>query len=231
MHDPSSRKGILYGVGVGPGDPDLLTIKAARIIRTVPVLALPDSGSGDSAVRAIAGDRLDPARVLALDMPMSMDPAVLAAHHDAAFLLVRAHLDAGRDVAFLTLGDPSVYSTFTPLLERAKRQGYDCVVVPGVPSFCAIAARLLEPLAERNERLTILPAPYGTALPEGNAVVMKVGRHLPGLLAQLDRQNRLDHAALAERCGMPGERIRTNLDGSETTDTYFSTLIIKEATK
>lgn len=220
--------GTFYGIGVGPGDPELLTLKAMRLIRQAPVIALPASGSGDSAVQAIASEYIDPMRVLELDMPMTMDAQKLAQSHDRAFAAIRVKLDAGQDVVFLTLGDPSIYSTFTPLMKRARQYGYRCEVVPGVPSFCAVAARLQWPLAERNEPLTVLPAPYGEDVPRGNVVLMKVGKHLPRLTAELSGQGRLNAAALVERCGMDNERIIPNLNGGETSETYFSTLIVKE---
>lgn len=221
--------GTLYGVGVGPGDPELLTLKAVRIIEQAPVIALPVSGSGDSAVLAIAGSHIDPQRVLELDMPMTMDAQKLADSHDQAFKAIQERLDAGQDVTFLTLGDPSVYSTFTPLMKRAKERGYRCQVIPGVPSFCAVAARLQWPLAERDEPLVILPAPYGKEAPRGNVVVMKVGKHLPRLSAELRAQGRLSAAALVERCGMENEKIVLAIKGDEVSSTYFSTLLVKEA--
>lgn len=220
--------GIFYGVGVGPGDPELLTLKAVRLIKQAPVIALPASGSGDSAVQAIAAEYIDQARVLELDMPMTMDPEKLARSHDRAFAAIKEKLDDGQDVAFLTLGDPSIYSTFTPLLRRAQQQGYRCEVIPGVPSFCAVAARIGWPLAERDEPLTVLPAPYAEEVPRGNVVLMKVGKHLPRLTAVLCAQGRLNAAALVERCGMENEKVVLAIKGDEVSSTYFSTLIVKE---
>ena len=220
--------GTFYGIGVGPGDPELLTFKAARLIRETPVLALPVSGSGDSAVQAIAGTLIDPARVLPLDMPMTTDPERLTKSHDQAFALIREKLEAGLDVAFLTLGDPSLYSTCTPLLQRARQHGYRCEVVPGIPSFCAVAARIGWPLAERDETLVVHPVPYHGEVPRGNVVLMKVGRHLPRVLAQLESQGRLGNTVLVERCGMDGERVVLSPAAGETSETYFSMMIIKE---
>jgi precorrin-2/cobalt-factor-2 C20-methyltransferase len=100
--------------------------------------------------------------------------------------------------------------------------------VPGVPSFCAVAARTQWPLAERDEPLTVLPAPYGTSIPRGNVVLMKVGRHLPKVLGELAAQARLKSSALVERCGMSEEKMVLELKGNEISKSYFSTLIVKE---
>lgn len=215
-------KGKLYGVGVGPGDPELLTLKAVRVMREVSAIALPASGS-DSVVMAIAGQFLDSSKTFCVVMPMTRETGELRKAHDEAFKFIKAKLDEG-DVAFLTLGDPSVYSTFTPLQKRALEAGYECEAVPGVPSFCAVAAKLQKPLAVRDQRLTVLSAPYDLGIPEGNVVIMKVGRHFGRVVDELSGQGRLRDAAMVEKCCMEGEKVHMEL--TEAPQSYFSTMIV-----
>ena len=223
-------KGIFYCVGVGPGDPELMTFQAARIIRECPVAALPKSGSGENAAGKIAEELLRDKELLLCDMPMTRDRAALDAAHAEAARQVARKLDEGRSVAFLTLGDPSIYATPMYLHHILKAQGYETRMIPGVPSFCAVAAALDTSLCERAERLQIIPASYpdsGEALKEpGNKVLMKSGRSMGRVRAQIDRE-RFDAMAV-ECCGMEGERIHRNLDTLEETASYFSVVVVKE---
>ena len=223
-------KGIFYCVGVGPGDPELMTFQAARIIRECPVAALPKSGSGENAAGKIAEELLRDKELLLCDMPMTRDRAALDAAHAEAARQVARKLDEGRSVAFLTLGDPSIYATPMYLHHILKAQGYETRMIPGVPSFCAVAAALDTSLCEGAERLQIIPASYpdsGEALKEpGNKVLMKSGRSMGRVRAQIDRE-RFDAMAV-ECCGMEGERIHRNLDTLEETASYFSVVVVKE---
>ena len=220
-------KGIFYCVGVGPGDPELMTFQAARIIRECPVAALPKSGSGENAAGKIAEELLRDKELLLCDMPMTRDRAALDAAHAEAARQVARKLDEGRSVAFLTLGDPSIYATPMYLHHILKAQGYETRMIPGVPSFCAVAAALDTSLCEGAERLQIIPASYpdsGEALKEpGNKVLMKSGRSMGRVRAQIDRE-RFDAMAV-ECCGMEGERIHRNLDTLEETASYFSVVV------
>ena len=223
-------KGIFSCVGVGPGDPELMTFLAARIIRECPVAALPKSGSGENAAGKIAEELLRDKELLLCDMPMTRDRAALDAAHAEAARQVARKLDEGRSVAFLTLGDPSIYATPMYLHHILKAQGYETRMIPGVPSFCAVAAALDTSLCEGAERLQIIPASYpdsGEALKEpGNKVLMKSGRRMGRVRAQIDRE-RFDAMAV-ECCGMEGERIHRNLDTLEETASYFSVVVVKE---
>ena len=137
--------GTFYGVSVGPGNPELLTLQAVRLLRQCPVLAAPQTASGqmlalDIARRAL-GSELDGKTILPLQFAMSRDAAVLRASHETAASAVRPFLDAGQDVAMLNLGDVSIYATFGYLQEILQAQGYATAMAAGVPSFCAAAAR------------------------------------------------------------------------------------------
>ena len=164
-------KGKLYGVGVGPGDPELLTLKAARLLRECDVVAAPD---GERTAYQIAQRFAQGKPTLFCSLPMTRDRAAMAASHEAAADALCALLDEGKTVVFLTLGDPSVYSTYWYIHRLAAARGYAAEMVPGVPSFCAAAAALGRALCEGSEALHILPASHGQALPEGgNLVLMK----------------------------------------------------------
>lgn len=219
------NKGVLYGVGVGPGDPELMTVKAVRIIREADVVAVPD---GQTA-RGIAAEYLDGKEILSCPMPMLRDKALLAQKHDEAADTICALLDEGKTVAFLTLGDPTVYSTYIYVHKRVLARGYDAQLIPGVPSFCAVAARLGDSLCEGAEPLMIVPASYRNAdacleFP-GNKVFMKAGRSMGELRDKL--RTRGDSAQMVENCGMENERVFRSLDEIDPDAGYFSVVLVK----
>ena len=155
--------GKLYGVGVGPGDPELLTLKALRLVKEAEVIALPGEIPEDTvAFKIVEGayPELGKKELLAVPFPMSKDPKVLKSYHDAGAEKVKAVLDQGKDVVFLTLGDPTVYSTYIYIQRIVKKCGYDAEIINGVPSFCAVAAKLGDSLADRSEQLHIIPSNY-----------------------------------------------------------------------
>ena len=179
--------GTFYGVSVGPGDPELLTFQAVRLIRQCPVLAAPQTVSGqmlalDIARRAL-GAELDGKTILPLHFAMSRDPAVLQASHEAAADAVQAHLDAGTDVAMLNLGDVSIYATFGYVQELLQARGYAAAMAAGVPSFCAAAARLNRPLTGGMDiPLTIAPGSWADRvldLPGSKVLINRGGSFLP----------------------------------------------------
>ena len=155
------RGGKLYGVGVGPGDPELLTLKAVRVLRNRYTYRVPDSVKADKTALHIASAYLQNKTVETVTTPMVRDKAVVDAAYTAAAGRICALLDQGKQVAFLTLGDPTVYSTYMYIHEKVLARGYDVEVVPGVPSFCAAAARLNLSLCQGSEPLLIIPASHG----------------------------------------------------------------------
>ena len=175
-------RGILYGLGVGPGDPELLTVKAARILREADVIAVPDKGSGEKTALNIVKDYVEGKPLLPCITPMVRDQQVLDAAHDEIADRICALLDEGKTVAFITLGDPTVYATYLYIHRRVLERGYEAVLVPGVPSFCAVAARLNTSLCERSERLLIVPASHKDVDDclevDANLVFMKAGREI-----------------------------------------------------
>ncbi len=234
----SSEMGTLYGIGVGPGDPEWITVKGLRLLQAAPVVCFPagkDGGAGYA--HSIVAQYLDAGRqeLVPLSFPMSRKAEVLRAAWEAAGATVAGFLEAGRDVAFLTEGDPLFYSTFIYLAEaaRVRLSGCRVVTVPGVTSLagCASAAGL--PLALANEHVAILPAPDALAdldrvLDEFEVVVvMKAAAYLDRVLPALQQRGLLQSAVLVERCGTGEERVIVGeaLAGIGRPH-YLSTLII-----
>mgnify|MGYP002614767228 FL=1 len=226
-------KGILYGVGVGPGDPELLTAKAIRLLRECDAIAAPKSADGRQTALDIASPYIGQDKtILLFDMPMTHDRQARNASHDAAADALCALLDEGKTVVFLTLGDPTIYSTYWYVHKRVAARGYAAELVPGVPSFCAAAAAMGRALCEDGEMLHIIPASHGKereglALP-GSKVLMKAGRGVLRVREELRESGQLENAALVERCGMEGERLVYDMDELREPSGYFSIILVKE---
>lgn len=226
------KQGKLYGVGVGPGDPELMTQKAVRIIQESDVIAVPKGGTGEQTALNIAADLIREKPVLHCEMPMTRDQKVLDTCHEQAADIICAQLDVGKNVAFLTIGDPAIYSTYWYVHRRVAARGYGVEIVPGIPSFCAAAARLGQALCEGSQMLHIIPASHtstreGLALP-GNKILMKAGRSILEVRDLLEADGKLDNAALVERCSMEGERVVRNLRDLEDPTGYFSVILVRE---
>lgn len=243
--------GTFFCVGVGPGDPELLTWKAISVIEQADVLVIPVSDK--SLEKPVYTDKTDVTmqkylvqcmayqivkeklpglrekEKLYLPMPMIKDKERLKQIHDKDTALLLHILDREKTAAFITLGDPSVYSTCLYIQKRVKKKGYPTELVPGVPSFCAAAARLNKGLAENKEQIHIIPASYGVeealCLP-GTKVLMKAGRKMPEVKQAVKRCGM--EMEMVENCGMKGERIYTDIEAIPDEAGYYSLLIIKE---
>lgn len=227
---PPSR-GTLYGVGLGPGAPDLITLRAARLIEGAAVVAYPTLAGADSFARSIAADLIAPGAVeIVMDVPMSVERAPAQAAYDLGADQIAAALDAGDDVICLCEGDPFFYGSFMYLFARLSDR-YRVEVVPGVTSVTACAARAGMPLAARNERLTVLPGP----LPEDelraridgaeSVVIMKVGRHLAKIRSVIDGLGLTGFAVYVERASLPEEVVLPLADAPEKAP-YFSMILL-----
>ena len=225
-------RGMLYGVGVGPGDPELITIKAQRIIRQAAVLAVPDPGRGEKTALNIVGELADGKELLTCEAPMVRDHAALDGAYERNADLVCAALDGGKDVAFITLGDPTVYSTYLYVHRPVAGRGYETEIVPGVPSFCAAAALLGLPLCEKDQRLLVVPASHGEVDDclevDANLVFMKAGRELGALKDKLAAHGLLDRASLAANCGMEGQALCPRFADAAPDKGYFSVVLVKK---
>lgn len=227
-------KGILYGVGVGPGDPELITLKTARLIRECDVIAVPHKEKEKCfALRIAAGavPEVDGKPILEIDMPMTRDMQVRERAYKAGADKLTAALDEGKTVVFLTLGDPTVYSTYGYLHERVAALGYDARLVPGVTSFCASAAALGIPLCEDSEELHVIPGGRkdpGQVLSSGGTKVFMKGS-VPELIAAANTAG----ARLlgAENCGTEDEKLYRNTEEIPGDAGYYTVIIAKENKK
>ena len=222
--------GKLWGVGVGPGDPELLTVKAVRVLREADVVIVPDASSGDKVALNIAKDYLKDKQIQFVKTPMVRDKAVMDAAHEQAADTISALLDDGKQVAFLTLGDPAIYSTYMYIHQKVLRRGYAVEVVPGIPSFCAAAARLNQSLCLGREPLIIIPASHDQNdlmdLP-GNKVFMKAGRSILELQQALAEKGQLEGASMVENCSMENEHVYPHFADLKEPSGYFSLVIVK----
>jgi precorrin-2/cobalt-factor-2 C20-methyltransferase len=223
--------GIMYGIGVGPGDPELMTLKAVKRIRELKVIAIPHKNKEQCTAYQIARQavpEIEEKECLYLHMPMTKDENILKESHDQAARTVMEYLDRGVDVGFITLGDVSIYSTFNYLMERLWKEGYDTRLESGIPSFCAAAARLGISLVSGAEELHIIPASYqireALKLP-GVKVLMKAGRQMEAVKRELIDSGA--SAVMVENCGMPDERIYSSLDEIPENAGYYSLMIVR----
>ena len=222
--------GTLYGVGVGPGDPSLITLKAVETIKAADIIAVPDTG-GEKIALNIVSDYVEGKELMFCEIPMTKDKDALAQSHDKCAELICRRLSEGSNVAFITLGDPSVYSTYMYVHKRVVQKGFIARMVPGVTSFCASAAALGTALCEGKEPLHIIPAGYGNvneALSLAGTKVLMKSKKKGDIIQSLKDLGMLDKASMVECCGMENEKIYEQIsDGCNSTG-YFSIFIVKE---
>jgi precorrin-2/cobalt-factor-2 C20-methyltransferase len=224
--------GQLYGLGVGPGDPELLTLKALRLLRAAPVVAYPAPEKGDSFARSIVASWLEP-RQREIAIRISMRPgSPPAAVYDAGAATLAAELDRGDDVVLLCQGDPFFYGSFIELWTRLVPR-YRIEVIPGVCSLAACAAAAATPLVARDETLAVIPATLGEAelahrLAEADAAaIVKLGRHFRKVVGVLDTLGLLGSARYAERATLPNQRMAPLASVDATSVPYFSMALIR----
>lgn len=232
--------GTLYGIGVGAGDSDWLTVKAAKILARCPHVCVPRSRvAADSVALDIARPHLGTeATIHEITFPMSSDARTLHQSWQQAALEVYDILKNGQDCAFLTLGDALLYSTYIYLLRELRRldAGIPVVTVPGITAFSAAAALTNFPIGEGKQIVTIVPAaddfaPFCRALDGGGTVVlMKVGKRLQKVLEELDRRGLAEKSVFVSKAGMPDQRIETDLSklrGASEETGYLSIMLIQ----
>lgn len=224
--------GQLYGLGLGPGDPELVTLKALRLLRAARVVAYPAPKGGDSFARSIVAQWITPAqREIAIDFPMRPGPPP-AALYDSAAATLAAELDHGHDVAFLCQGDPFFYGTFAAIYTRLAPR-YAVQVVPGVSSLTACAAAAGLPLAQRDETLTVIPATLAEDELERRlataetAAVIKLGRHVGKLRRVLAGLGLLDGAIYIERATQERQRIARLAEIDPDSAPYFALALVR----
>lgn len=233
-------KGKIYGIGVGPGDPELLTLKAYRVLKKVDVLCVPKSrAEKDSLALSIAERVVDrDFEVLELLFPMTHDKDTLQEHWDNATEQMVAKAREGKTLAFITIGDPMFYSTYAYVLERVKKvhQDINIETIPGITAFAACSSLINEPLTEGDEKLIVIPAAYGiSAIREAlenyeNVVLMKVNRMYDEVAALLTEMGLLGNAVYISRCGYEDQFYTTDIQGQVGRDKdYMSVVIVRKA--
>ncbi|MEY8339319.1 precorrin-2 C(20)-methyltransferase [Lachnospiraceae bacterium 62-35] len=235
--------GKLYGIGVGPGDPELLTLKAVRLIKECDVIMVPGKDYRDSVAYQIAlkaVPELAQKPVKAVYMPMTRDRELLERGYQEAAETAEGFLSMEKTVGFLTLGDVSIYSTYLYIHRLVASHGYATKMISGVPSFCAAAARLNTGLAEGAEELHVIPAAYqveeglsyllkdekqGDQSTPGTVIFMKAGKKI-GLVKEKIQSAGLS-AAMVERCGMEGEKVYDSVEEMNGEAGYYSLVIVR----
>ena len=228
------EKGKLYGIGVGPGDTELLTLKAARILKSVPVVFTPKSSKEKesialSIVKPILEERDDDKKLMLVTpiFPMIEDKEELEKIWTSASEMIAQYLDSGRDVAFITLGDPSVFSTYAYVQKRLIGD-YEIETVPGITSFTACAAARNKALVEQNQILTIVPKiddrlehvlEYSDSI-----VLMKASRNTTQLEETIEEKERPKEIYSVQNCTRENEKI---IEGFSNEKPYLTTTIIK----
>lgn len=223
-------KGKLYGVGVGPGDERLLTLLAVETLQKADKIVVPDTGGEKTALK-IAAKYIEGKEKVFCSLPMTRDETVLAQCHQESAETICSQLEKGYNLAFITLGDPTVYSTYMYIHRRVLQMGYEAEIINGIPSFCAAAARLNISLCDREEALHIIPSSYGDTERllelDGSKVLMKSGKSIGAVIGQLKEKGLIKKAKMAECCFMENERLYEDLSQVESSS-YFSVIIVKE---
>ena len=228
--------GKLYGLGIGPGDPELLTLKAHRILTTVPVIAYPTLESGKVLARAIVSDFIRPEQIeIPMPLPFSVERSSQP-HYDIAAENIAEHLNLGRDVAVLCVGDPMLYGTFMYIFNRLCDR-FSIEVVPGISSVMASAAMLGVPITYRNDVFSIMPATLEAEILRDRlvfidaAAIIKLGRHFAKVRDILQELGLLERALYIERATLPNQQIIPITEIDPEAVTYWSLILIPSKTK
>ena len=228
--------GIFYGIGVGPGDPELLTVKAINIMREVDIIIAPKTEKKDGSVAlSIARPYLKKdIEIVYQVFPMVVKFEESTEAWETNKNEILALLKAGKKIAFLTLGDPMFYSTYIYVYRLLEHEGFPIETIPGIPAFCAIGSKLGYPLVEGNDILSVIPA---TADPEkikkvmavtDNVVLMKVYKNFSSIVDTLVENEMIDNAVMLSRCGLPDEvRINDLVAEKNKKVNYLSTILAR----
>jgi precorrin-2/cobalt-factor-2 C20-methyltransferase len=224
--------GTLYGVGVGPGDPELMTLKACRVISQAKVIFYLAAGRNESLARSIAASFMpDDAEEIAISLPMSTDPKIAARVYDDCASRIAGILKTGQNVVMLCEGDPLFYGSFAYVMERIENR-HNVQVIPGVNSISATASVLTKALTRRSDVLKVVPATLPDARLEAELndfdtlAIIKTGRHLPRVAALLKRKGHLENAIAVERATQSVQRIFKLADADHSAVSYFTTVIV-----
>ena len=227
-------KGKLYGIGVGPGDPELMTLKAKRLIEECDIVAVPVKKEGEESVAlniARGAASVPEEKVRRILFTMNKDKAKREECRQAAAEAIMEYLDAGQSVAMPVLGDVGIYSTYSYVQKKLIQAGYEVQMISGIPSFCAGASKANISIVEGNEGFGVIPSLKGIDQVKkamgvfDNLVIMKVGSHVKEVYDILKAEGKEDNAIIISNVGMEGEYVGPLLPDREYG--YFTTMIIK----
>ena len=224
--------GKLYGVGVGPGDPELLTLKAIRIIQECDYIAIPCDKKERCLAYTIAEDAVPSILdkpVILVNIPMTNNEKDFRVNYGAACDKLIPYLDKGSSIAFLTIGDPTIYSVFLYIHNTLKEKKYDCEIINGITTFCAAAAALNEGLVSKGESLHLLQASYdyNTLMDlAGTKVIMKAGKQLTHIKNSLYKKNM--SAKMVANCCLENQEIHHSLDTFPKESNFYTLVIAKD---
>ena len=231
-------KGTFYGIGVGPGDPELLTMKAVKAIQKVDIIIAPKTEKKDGSVALnIARPYLkDEVRIVYQVFPMvkgfETDDAAWKQNKEE----ILGFLEEGKNVAFLTLGDAMFFSTYIYVFRLLEKEGVRIETIPGIPAFIAMGSHLGWPIVEGDDVLSVIPATAGTEKIEkalsvsDNVVLMKVYKNFPEVAELLEKNAMLDHAVMISRCGLPDEERIDDIRARKSQPVnYLSTILARRS--
>lgn len=228
--------GKIYGIGVGPGNPELMTLMSVRVIEESDVIFLPvaDKEKCHAFITARhAVKTIEQKEIIGMDFPMTKDENVLQIAYNNIACKMQEILEEGKNIAFLTIGDVTIYSTFCYVAEIIKQNGYEVEFINGIPSFAAVCATLGIPMAEQEEEIHIIPASYEieqSFLFSGTKVYMKSGRKLSELITKLKilEQTRPITVCAVANCSMENQKIALSISELEALEGYLVTVIVKD---
>ncbi len=227
-------EGLLYGVGIGPGDSELLTLKALRILKENRVLAVPQTKGEKNTALDIVSNVIDISvkEILYIDFPMTADERILAESHKKSADLICGYLKKGENVVFISIGDISIYSTFGYINNIIKYLGFKTVMVPGIPSFCAVSSALGISLTDMKKPVHIIPAVHGgieeSIKLDGTKVFMKSGSSAVELKNTVNEKGISEKAYAVTDCGLDTEKIFYDVNDITDKLGYFTTFIVKD---
>lgn len=228
--------GVLYGVGVGPGDPELMTLKAVNAVKECDIIGIPaKSADTCTAYRIALGavPEIADKPVISVEIPMTDDKICLAKAYDEGSRKLITLLETGKNIAFLNLGDPTIYGTYMRFHKRVTEAGYEAQIISGVPSFCASAAELGISLGENDEDIHIIPAFHNlkdVLYYDGTRILMKSAKKLGEVkneLIHMEKKGEIK-AYAAARCGMENQAIYRDINSLDENSGYFTTIIVKD---
>ncbi len=232
---------MFYGIGVGPGDPELLTLKALNILNSVDIIFAPKAKiKADSLAREIIENILDNKKeFFELEFPMTKDKEELEKRYKNSAEIILQKINGGSRVAYLTIGDPLLYSTYIYLLGALKEAVPDLAIetIPGISAYSAVAARFSYSMAEKNEKICICPVPADindlkkTILDHDTIVIMKVAKKLQEVVKLLKEMGLARNAIFGSHVGMEGEKLINGFNNDcsfSEKEGYLSTIIVRK---